>query len=106
MMGKDSPINPGLVVITQYFELKNNEYQSDIDECLTYNLNNPLITEIVLLNEKIYDFSKFPSHHKIRQVNIGRRLRFSDAFNYANNHFARRTVILGNYFLEWQFKYS
>jgi hypothetical protein len=89
-------VNPpvlGIVLIAQYYMAS--QYQGDIDEALQRNLNHDAITNIVLLNEAMYDLSKFANHSKITQVNIKKRLQFSDAFEYANHNLIGRTVVLG-----------
>jgi hypothetical protein len=83
----------GIVLITQYYIAS--QYQGDIDEALQLNLNHDAISNIVLLNEAIYDMSKFANHSKITQINIMKRLQFSDAFEYANQKLVGRNVVLG-----------
>jgi hypothetical protein len=87
----------GLVLIVQYFIAQNNntELQNDVNSALVKNLFNSAISEIHVLTEAQYDFTSFPNNSKIKQTVIGRRLTFSEAFEYANRYLLGRTVILG-----------
>ena len=73
-----------IILITQYFEYENNESrQTEINNCLKINCNNPFIDEIILLNEKIYNL-EIMDHFKISQVDISKRLTYNDVFNYSD----------------------
>ena len=91
------PRHEGVVLITQYYLSPHS--QADIDEVLQINLNNEAISSIVLLNEAIYDVSSFKNHNKITQVNLQKRLQFSDAFEYANRFLVGKTVVLGKHLI-------
>jgi hypothetical protein len=75
-------------LITQYFPSNNKRRFKENLFCLHKNLKNPYIDNIYLLNEKIYTckelgFSEMPE--KIKQIDIGHRLKFKDVFEFVNN---------------------
>jgi hypothetical protein len=107
-----------IVLVQQYFEPAD-ERKTEIDRVLQLNLSNPFISKIYLLNEKIYDLSRFDSinrdefdsdtdeekqyeEHKLIQFNIGKRLTFTDSFNFGsklNNYiviFANLDIEIGS----------
>ena len=75
-------------IFTQFFIHKNNRRQHELLTCLKNNHNNPFITNIHLLNEKIYSWKEMgiddekDNKIKIIQTSIGKRLRFQDIFYY------------------------
>ena len=82
-------------IFSQYFVHSSNDYRRhEIKGALRFNLMNKHVNKIYLLNERIYtreelglDGDKNDAlFDKIIQVNIGRRLRFSDFFNYVNDN--------------------
>ena len=83
----------GIVLITQYYESK--LARDDIERALALNLENPMISEVVLLNEIELNLEAFSNREKIKQFIIPQRLTFSIAFAFANKHFPNRTLILG-----------
>jgi hypothetical protein len=82
-----------VALVTQYYR-KGGAY-GDAHMALLKNLINPAISEIFLLNEDVYDFESLPFNDKIRQIHIGKRMTFSDAFLYINDALNGREVILG-----------
>ena len=110
----------GTVLLGQYYIHPTNHVIShDINLALIHNLNNPFISEIILLNEIEIDFNNisiptmtttttssshsskqavvFPNLWKIKQVVLGRRVLFRDLFSYANKHLVGRIVVVGMY---------
>jgi hypothetical protein len=85
----------GFNLICQYFIIPNEERQSEINECLEKNCKNVYIKKIYLLTEKKY-VSNILNHPKVEQIVIGRRLRFSDAFNFANERLYGELCIISN----------
>lgn len=71
-----------IVLILQYFEVKNELRQKELDACLKINCDNPYISKIILLNEKIY-MHKIMDNAKITQINISNRLTYNDVFKYS-----------------------
>jgi hypothetical protein len=81
--------NPNLKIndihmFIQFFIDKNNERNNEISQCLKNNIENPYISNIHLLNEKIFSNSDMgiKCSSKIKQVNIGKRLKFKHVFKY------------------------
>ena len=72
-----------LILIQQYFIPIDQVRCDEINTCLQSNIDNTEIDEIHLLNENIYDIELL-RHPKIKQINIGKRLTFVDAFRYGN----------------------
>ena len=96
---RDHPslMKEGVVLVTQFFISEKPEVLSNIIETLRRNLENPFITEILLLNEQDYDFSQFNNNYKINQIIIGERLTFKKAFEIMNmKYYNNRKVILAN----------
>ena len=76
---KDDPI----ILIYQFFKHRKEERNYEIKECLWKNANNKHIDRIILLNERIYSQEELGfSNSKIEQINIKRRMAFSDVFKY------------------------
>ena len=74
-------------MFTQYYRPTHKKRAKEIRECLRQNCANPLISRIVLLNEKdeSNDANKWydvPGHEKIHQVVIGSRLTYADFIQY------------------------
>ena len=78
-------------MVTQYYRPDHKKRAKEIRECLRQNCANPLISRIVLLNEKdeSNDANKWydvPGHEKIHQVVIGTRLTYADFIQYVYDH--------------------
>ena len=56
------------------------------------NINNPHISKIILLNEETYK-SPLLNNDKIQQVNIQRRLKFSEILRYIKYELKNTNVI-------------
>jgi len=86
-----------MILVSSYYKTSNKERQNEIDECITRNINNPLISNIYLLNDKIYT-SKILKNDKIKQFNIikGNKLLFKDAVEFINSYCHNENVILSN----------
>ena len=86
-----------MILVTSYYKTSNKERQSEIDECILKNINNPLINNIYLLNDKIYN-SKILKNEKIKQFNIIKenKLLFKDAIEFINSYCHNENVILSN----------
>ena len=82
-------------IITQYFQDSSEERQEEIDMCVRKNIENPHIARVHLLLEKEMDLSRF-DQDGIRTHIIGRRLRYTDAFDYANTKLAGRLCAVAN----------
>lgn len=89
----DNKIN----LFLQFFVNTNSERQHEIEYVLKQNVNNQYINTIYLLNEKFYtDDELGVKSHKIIQINIGSRLKFSDVFLFINSHNIKGYNILLN----------
>jgi len=86
----------GISLITQYFKSTNIYRQNAIDDALKMNLLNPIISIIYLLNEEQYDFSQYDNNNKIIQVQLGRRMSFSDALAFAHDNLSGDIVAIAN----------
>jgi hypothetical protein len=72
-----------IVLIQQYYIPKDKDRLEELNKCLEWNLKNPLINEIHLLNDVYYDL-EILKHPKIKQINIKTRLTYKIAFEYGN----------------------
>jgi hypothetical protein len=87
-------------LIMQYFIHPDTRRASEIRECFRQNILNPHITKIHLLGERIYTDAELggpaSKSEKVVQVNIGRRLRYSDFFKYVRTADLKGFQILVN----------
>jgi len=84
-----------IVLIQQYFIHPNKERCAEIDYCLSQNINNPYISKIILLNEEVYK-NPLLNNDKIKQINIQRRLKFSEILRYIKYELKNTNVIFSN----------
>jgi hypothetical protein len=104
MDGDTSNKRSKIILIVQYFEVENADSmykilrQKEIDQCLKRNLENPLIDEIHLLNEKFYPFDFIDNKYKdkIKQIIIKERLKYSFVIEYYNKYISNTICILSN----------
>lgn len=91
-----------IILITQWYNTQDKQRQKENTICLINNILNPLIDNIILLNEDFYDLNSILKNlspkikSKIRQKVIGTRLTFYDAFQYVNDNFPNNIIILSN----------
>lgn len=88
-----------MILITSYYKSENKERQKEIDTCLLKNIENPLISNIYLLNDKIYNLKFLKKKiSKIKQFDLvkGNKLLFKDAIEFINSYCYKETVILSN----------
>jgi hypothetical protein len=92
----DEPVVPSQVFfITQYYTPDKTKRQREIDLCLKKNIECAYIDKIVLLNEKLYELPY--QSEKVRQVNVGSRLRFDTVFKWIyENVPAGAIVVIAN----------
>ena len=94
-------------MVTQYYRPLHKKRAKEIRQCLKENCANPLISRIVLLNEKdeSNDANKWydvPGHEKIHQVVIGSRLTYADFIQYVYDTVPSHVfVILCNADIYW-----
>jgi len=71
-------------VITQFFMPTDTIRLAELQLALARNVNNPLVTQVHLLNERVYSDTELAiSDTKLNQIVIGRRLTFQDVLTYA-----------------------
>ena len=103
---KNEPIH----LFMQFFIHKNKKRYKEIKTCLKFNVANPWIQTIYLLNENQPDGSYRPftakelgtDSDKIIQLPLGRRMEYADAFKYAHklNRVGYNIVINADIFLD------
>lgn len=78
---------------SQFFLPKTADRVKEIQQCLRSNIENPHVAKVYLLNERIYTEEEMgiadadaKDKAKIVQSNLGRRLKFSDVFDYIDEH--------------------
>lgn len=80
---------PSQITLFQQFFIHTNENrQKEIRECLQRNQKNTFISQICLLNERLYSQEELglPSLDKIKQVKICKRLSYSHVFDAAEEY--------------------
>ena len=89
--------NEPIYLIYQYFVHRNASRNKELQECLRRNVENPLITKIFLLNEKIYSDKELGiQSDKIKQRNIVNRIRFKDIFNFVEKEQLKGYIVTCN----------
>lgn len=94
-------IKDKIILITQFYISSNINRQKEILECLLKNLNNSLIDAIYLVTEKEYTFREMEIDNninkaKITQINIGKRMKYSDAFDIVERNSLNGYIIISN----------
>lgn len=80
-------IDNNINLFCQFFINKNIERQKEIEYVLQKNVDNKFVNNIYLLNEKIYTDKELGiKSDKIKQINIGKRLKYNDTFNFIKNN--------------------
>ena len=70
-----------IILIYQFFIHGNKQRNNEIKECLKFNVANSNISKIILPNERIFTPEELGiKSDKIVQVDIKKRLKFSDIF--------------------------
>ena len=70
-------------LFSQFFIHKDEKRNEEIKHCLKQNVANTYIKQIILLNEKIYSDEELGvTSEKIKQIDMGKRLKFSHVFDY------------------------
>lgn len=75
-------------LFTNYYKDKNLQRQTELEFCLDQNLNNSLISEVILLTDE----SEAPKHKKIKVVKIGGRPTYTDFFRIANERIGAEDI--------------
>lgn len=91
------PCNDNVYLFTQFFLHDDNERRNEILYCLQDNVRNQSISRVILLNERIYSDEELGVvSEKIEQVNIGKRLFFSDIFEYVFKTKIQGYILIAN----------
>ena len=81
----------------QYYIDPNPIRQDEIRTCLHKNIQNPHITHIHLLNERIYKNKEIGcASKKLVQTNMGKRLQYVDILEYIAQHEIRGYIVIAN----------
>jgi hypothetical protein len=89
-----------IYLISQFFIHNDSNRQAEITTCLKKCVDNVNIAQIHLLNEKIYTSQELclnsDQMKKLKQTNIGKRLTYSDVFDYVEKKHIKGYIILSN----------
>ncbi len=86
-----------IYLIYQYFVHRDASRNKELQECLRKNVENPHITKIYLLNEKIYDKKELGiDSSKIEQINIVNRIKFKNIFNFVEKESLKGYIVTCN----------
>ena len=93
----DEPTTDPIHLFIQFYIDSSSKRQIEIRECLRQNVANPHITQIHMLNERVYtDEELGVKSTKITQTVIGRRMMYSDVFAHVNDQSIRGYVVIAN----------
>jgi hypothetical protein len=97
----DPPINGTdkykILLFNQFYIPENPRRYAEIKECLLKNVENSHVDSIYLLNERIYNIEELGiESDKIIQVDISRRMLFSDIFHYVTTHNINGYIVIMN----------
>ena len=87
-----------MILITSYYKSNDINRQNEINTCLQKNVDNELIKNIYLLNDKTYELDFLKDTSKIKQFEIIEKgkLLFKDAIEFINSYCYKDNVILSN----------
>ena len=85
-------IVPQIWLIQQYFQATKPQRAREITQVLEKNIACNSIDKIVLLNEKLYN--NLPKSDKLLQVNLGKRLTYSDVLQYIKTSVPKDTIVV------------
>ena len=81
-----NPHREPIILIYQFFIHSDKERYNEIKECLKFNVENNNISKIILPNERIYNDDELGiKSDKIIQVNIKKRITYSDIFDLVDS---------------------
>jgi len=93
----DEPTTDAIHLFIQFYIDANPIRQAEIRHCLRANVQNPHITQIHMLNERIYTNAELGIQtDKIVQTEMGRRMMYDDVFHYVNNRGIRGYIVIAN----------
>lgn len=84
----DDPTTDPINIFCQYYLDSNRDRAKEINQCLRLNNENPYISNIYLLNERIYTSEELniAEPNKIIQIDISKRLSYQDVFKYITDN--------------------
>jgi hypothetical protein len=89
-----------IYLIQQFFIPSYAARKNEIIDTLRRNTSVDQLTKIILLNEKIYTKGELGLNdkqmNKIQQVNIGKRLSYSDVFNFVQKSGLKGYIVFAN----------
>ena len=89
--------NDEVHLFMQYYIDSSDARQAEIRACLCNNLHNPFIQKVHMLNERIYTNQEIGINStKIIQTVIGKRLSYSDIFEYINENDIQGYIVIAN----------
>jgi hypothetical protein len=98
------PTSDPINIFCQYYIDSNRDRAKEINQCLRLNNENPYISKIYLLNERIYTSEELniAEPNKIIQVNMTKRISYQDVFKYItdNNIIGYHVIINSDIFLD------
>tara|TARA_A100001011_G_scaffold396838_1_gene496023 strand:- start:646 stop:2475 length:1830 start_codon:yes stop_codon:yes gene_type:complete len=94
-------VKDNIILITQFYMSSNINRQKEIYQCLSKNLDNPLIDMIYLITEKEYTdiqlgIKNNSNKSKVKQINIGKRLKYSDVYDIIEEYNLKGYIITSN----------
>lgn len=96
-LDKEQEADGEIHIFTQFFIHRDPTRNREIQQCIRLNTNNRLVTKVHLLNERMYSEEEIGTvSDKLIQVDIGKRLRFSDVFQYIRKCNIRGYLVLCN----------
>ena len=93
---KEKPDTDKIYLIYQFFVHSDKKRNIELRKCLRFNVKNPYIDKIFLLNEKIYGEELGIKSDKIDQRNIGNRIKFKDIFEFVETEKLNGYIITCN----------
>jgi len=94
---KNKPDTERIYLIYQFFVHKDTDRNKELRECLRFNVENPNVDKIYLLNEKIYNKEELGVESgKIEQRNIVNRIKFKDIFSFVEQEQLKGYIITCN----------
>ena len=86
-----------IILIQQFFIPQDNQRYKEIKDALQKNIENPHLSKIYLLNERIYSNEELDvSSNKIVQVNLQKRISFKDVFDFVENENIQGYIVFSN----------
>jgi hypothetical protein len=92
--------NDNIYLISQFYLDSDKLHSNEIKKSLEFNIQSKLFTNIYLLNEKIFTKEEMnlseSEMENIKQININKRLTYSDVLNFVKNNNIIGYIVLAN----------